>query len=607
MHPSESAQLLPGPGYSDCMVRRLSVLALGLAALAAACAAPASAVVFVYPSPGTRVASPHTQISFRGVAPKAMGRISVTGSRTGAHSGHLAAHSDGQGASFLSDRPFAQGEVVTVRTSLPVHGGHGGAFTIRVAVQAAPIRPAPHAPPLLLHGSGIQRFHSRHDLIPGRLTASAAHGATAPGDLFVGEFSAPFQVGPGQHGPMIFDTNGRLIWFHPVAPADVALDVRAQRYRGRPVVTWWEGFTNVGVGVGVGRIFDDSYRQIATVKAGNGYGADPHEFLLTPRGTALVVVDNPVTWDLSRLHGAHRANVYDAVVQEIDVRTGLVLFEWHSLDHVAVRDSYEPAPKIDGHVDDYFHINSVAETPDGNLLISGRNTWGIYKVARADGRVLWRLGGKRSSFRMLRGSTFAWQHDARVLADGTISLFDDGAAPAVHTISRGIGIGIDVHRHRAWLRREYRPSPPVLANSQGNMQALPNGDVLVGWGSAPYITEFTRHGRIVRVYRFAQGNESYRAYRFPWSPRPASRPAVAASAAGGRTTVYMSWNGASDVASWTVLAGASAGALRPVETVGDAGFETKAVVGGAQPFVAVQARDAAGRALATSVAVAPKR
>lgn len=587
------------------MLHRMSWSAVAVAvAIALGCASASAAVVDVYPSPGTQFASPRTQLSFRGVAPDKLGTISVTGSATGVHTGRMLAHSDGHGASFLSDRPFAQGETVTIRTSLPIHLGRLGAYTIEIATQGPPIRPLPRDPPLLLHGPGLQYFHSRHDLHPATLTASAAHGPTAPGDLFVGLFAAPFQTGPGQIGPAILDTNARLIWFHPLKPGQTALDVKVQQYEGKPVLTWWQGYVNAGVGVGVGKIFDASYRQIATVSAGNGYGADPHELKLTPRGTALVDVENPVVQDLSGIHGAKKAVVLDSVVQEIDVKTGLVLFEWHSLDDVAVAESYNPTPTTDGHSDDYFHVNSVDDTPDGNLIVSARNTWAIYKIARADGAVQWRLNGKRSSFRMLRGSTFAWQHDARVQPDGTITLFDDGAAPPVHKTSRAIGIGLDTHAHRAWLRRDYRPSPPTLSNSQGNAQALANGDMLVGWGSSPYITEYSAHGAVMRLYTYARGDESYRAYRFAWAPHPLTRPAVAASTASGRTRVYMSWNGADDVASWQVLAGASAAALKPVDGVRAAGFETSTSIAGAA-FVAVQARDAHGTVLSTSAAIAP--
>ncbi len=449
--------------------------------------ARASARISAYPSPGTRVASPRTRLNFRGVAPAALGTISVSGSVTGAHSGHVEAHSDGDGASFVPDKPFAQGERVTVRTDLDVAGGRHGAYAIRIAHQGRPLRPPARQPPLLLHGRGVLRPHSRHDLAIPQVTASAPHGRAPAGDLFLSEFDSPGQAGPGQHGPLVVGGDGTPIWFHPLPTGQTATDVRVQQYDGQPVMTWWQGFVNAGVGNGVGEVFDRSYRRIATIRAGDGYAADPHELQLTSRGTALVTSENPVVWDTSGIGGARRAVVLDSVVQEVEVKTGLVRFEWHSLDHVPVRESHVPPHKVDGHVDDYFHVNSASETPDGNLLVSSRNTWTIYKVARADGHVQWRLGGKRSSFSLGRGVSFAWQHDARVAGNGTITLFDDGAAPAVHSASRAIAVGLDTKRHRAWLVHDYRHrGPSLLANSQGSYQDLPGGDVLVGWGSERY-------------------------------------------------------------------------------------------------------------------------
>jgi hypothetical protein len=407
---------------------------------------------------------------------------------------------------------------------------------------------------------------------------------------------------------MVLDPHGRLIWFHPLKGTDQALDVRVQQYGGQPVLTWWQGFINAGVGAGAGVIFDRSYRRIALVRAGNGLQADPHEFLLTPRGTALLVAEQPVVWDLSAIHGAKRAVVYDSVVQEVDVRTGLVLFEWHSLDHVNVAESYVPPPRADGHVYDYFHINSVAQLGSGDFLVSARNTWGVYKLDEATGAVDWRLGGKRSSFRMGPGTTFAWQHDARVQADGTITVFDDGGAPPVHTQSRAIGLRIDTHTMRAALDDDDEHVPAVLANSQGNAQRLPGGDTLVGWGSAPLISEFSPHGRLLFDLRFPAGDETYRAYRFPWSPRPQTLPALAASTdGGGHVKAYMSWNGAANVARWELLAGASATTLAPVASVRDGGFETAATLRTREPLLAAQARDSAGRVLATSTPIAPAR
>jgi hypothetical protein len=586
-----------------------TLLALALTAALAAfwtlASSAQAAPVSVYPSPGARTASAQTQLSFRGVAPGSVGAVEVVGSRSGSHTGRLAAHPDGDGASFLPDHPFTAGETVTVHTGLDVAGAHDGDFTLTIATPGPPLKAA-KIPPAILTGSGVQLFHSRHDLVPPKITVDADKPGTAPGDLFLGAFSAPGAHGPGQNGPMVLDQHGRLVWFHPIGGNQLALDVRAQSYQGQPVLTWWQGFNARGLGNGVGVIYDRSYRQIAVVHAGNGLQADPHEFLLTPRGTALIAAENPVVQDLSKVHGARRAVVYDSVVQEVDVQTGLVLFEWHSLDHVGVEESHTRPPRVDGHLYDYFHINSIAQLSTGDLVISGRNTWGVYKLDRATGAVDWRLGGTRSSFRAGPGASFSWQHDARVTRDGTITLYDDGPTAGTGNQSRGIGLRLDTHRRTVRLVHDYRHTPKLLSNSQGDLQTLPNGNALIGWGSQPFLTEFAPHGQTLFDAHFPRGGESYRAYRLPWDGTPQTLPSVAASSDGhGTTTVYASWNGSDDVARWQVLAGPNASSLNTVATKGRAGFETTFAVRTSAPVVAVRALGADGSVLATSGAITP--
>ena len=159
------------------------------------------------------------------------------------------------------------------------------------------------------------------------------------------------------------------------------------------MLTWCDG--------GVDYIVDSSYHVIATVHAGNGLDADGHEFALTPQGTALITIYHEVPYDLSSVGGPKDGTVVDGIVQEIDVATGRVLFEWHSLDHVPLAESYAPVTRNDAY--DYFHINAVNLDNDGNLLISGRHTWTVYKVDRHTGQILWRLGGKRSDFKLGAG------------------------------------------------------------------------------------------------------------------------------------------------------------------------------------------------------------
>jgi hypothetical protein len=561
------------------------------------CAGSASAAaqtVNVFPSPGTHAALPGTQIAIRGIGPGAIGSIQVIGSRTGAHAGAFAPDSDDKGASFIPSAPFAPGETVSVSTGLTVLGATRGAYQFTVAQPAGQIPPGPVA--LVPAGAhGIQHFRSRPDLLPPSLTVTRASRAAAPGDIFV----AP-QFGPAQDGPMLFDPAGNLIWFKALPKGTVATDFRVQRYGGAPVLTWWQGYLNHGLGVGTDVIDDGEYRQIATVGPADGLRADLHEFQLTPSGTALIIAASPVYADLSSVHGAKRAVVIDSVIQEIDIRTGLLLFEWHSLDHVALNESYVPPPKVNNHLFDFFHANSVGMDRDHNLVISARNTSAAYKVNHQTGAVMWRLGGKRSSFRMQSGTKFAFQHDVRVQGDGTISLFDDGAQPPVHKQSRALRLHLNYARMTASWLGEDEHSPPLLAGFEGNQQALPNGDAFVGWGQQPYFTEFDAHGRTLFDAHFLAPSASYRAYRFAWSAQPATPPAVAATARGATASVYASWNGATTVVSWRVLAGSSSGSLSVAGTAGRHGFETTISVHSGGPYFAVQALDGAGRVLSTS-------
>jgi len=448
-------------------------------------------------------------------------------------------------------------------------------------------------------------LHSRPDLKPPIVSVVTRAPQVAPGFLFV----AP-KKGAIQKGPEIVRDDGEPVWFRPV-PAQ-ATDFRVQRYRGKPVLTWWQGPVAApvrGSGVGHGVIVDDSYRPIARVDSGFGRNtADLHEFLLTPRGTALLTVYRIVQRDLSSVGGSKHGRVVDGIVQEVDVATGRVLFTWHSLGHVAPAESYAKAPGSDDGAAtpyDYFHLNSIEEEPNGDLLLSARNTHAVYEIDRHTGAVLWRLGGKRSSFRMGRGTSFAWQHDARRRADGTITLFDDGAAPAVEKHSRALRIRLDASANAATLVRAYVSPGGVLAGSQGNTQVLPDGNVLVGWGAVPEVTEFGDDGRVTFDATLPAGDDSYRAYRFRWTGRPAGRPAIAVDAAGGAAaTVYASWNGDTRAARWQVLGGLSGEHLVPVGApTARTGFETGLHVRTTAPLLAVEALAPDGRVLGRSAAV----
>jgi hypothetical protein len=411
----------------------------------------------------------------------------------------------------------------------------------------------------------VHAFASRPDLRPPVL--SVLHHdreATADGLLFLAPLS-----GPGARGPMLVDDAGHVVYFHGTRPV-VALNFRAATYRGKPVLTWWEGKTEHGLGEGTHVILDSSYRVVRRLPAGNGHPSDLHEFLLTDRNTALVTAWEHVETDLRKLGGKRNGVVVGGIVQELELPSGRVLFEWRSLDHVGLGESHA----LVGPQFDYFHVNSIERDADGNYLVSARNTWAIYKLDGETGRVLWRLGGKKSDFAMGRGTVFAWQHDARSHPGNLISLFDDGGDPRVQPYSKALVLALDHTRRRATLHRRYVHHPPAVAHALGSTQILPNGNVLVGWGTSPYVSEYTDGGRLVFDATLPEGGQNYRALRFPWTGQPYFRPKAAVASHDGSRVLYASWNGATEVAQWQLESGPSASRLSGGQKVPRRGFET---------------------------------
>jgi len=444
----------------------------------------------------------------------------------------------------------------------------------------------------------VRTFRSRPDLSPPGVEITEQTHDTAPGYIFVAA-----KKGAGQDGPMIVDNLGRVIWF---SKDSYATDFKVQRYLGEPVLTWWEGGIVAGHGVGEYVIFDSSYREIERVQAGNGYRGDLHEFSITPRDTALLTAYTKTRTDLSPIGGLKDGPVWGGIAQEIDIESGEVLFEWRSLEHVGVEESYREPPQDPSTALDYFHINTIEIDFDGNFLFSAKGTSAVYKVDRESGEILWRLGGKESDFEMGEGTRFFSQHDARRQRDGTITIFDNGASPQVHEQSRGIVVELDMEGMSATLVREFIHPMKLLSTSQGNLQVLPNGNVFVGWGSEPYSSEYSNDGKLLFDARFMGEAQSYRAFRLPWSGYPSEDPALAVEQGpDDEVTVYVSWNGATEVATWQVLAGSDPDQLEPAGSAPWRGFETTIAVSTAEPYVAVQAKSASGRVLGTFRAVRP--
>lgn len=601
--PKDRAATRPAATRGGRGRRWLILLACTTALLVPVLLAPASAsagpTITVSPLPGTPDASAKTQISFLGIPANDITSVSVVGSRSGRHTGRLAAYSSQPGASFLPTHPFVGGEQVKVSAVISSTYWSRRVTTYFTVARHPVYRFGPNASPARAKPGTVQSFVSEPQLEPTKVQITTHSSQQAPGDIFFA-----FDSGYGQRGPTIVDQSGNLVWFKPEPKGQIAMDLQVEQYEGKPALVWWQGYiAKLGVGFGVDEVFDSSYRHVAQIRAGNGYWADLHDVQITSRGSTFVTAYTLIDANLSGAHGPSNGVLLDGLLQEVDIKTGLVMFEWHAWGHVPLRESFS-APSS-ARPWDFFHINSISLIPSGNLLISARNTWAAYDVSTRTGRVLWRLGGRHSSFKMGSGTGTAWQHDARWQPDGTITIFDDGAVPKEHSQSRVIRERIDWTHRSVSLVSRYVHRPALLSGSQGNYQTLPNGNSFVGWGAEPYFTEFAPNGKIVWDARLPRPGESYRAYKFAWSATPTYPPAIAVRPSkGSGETVYASWNGATTVASWRVLAGPSANSLTPLATAARKGFETAIPLSASASQFAVQALDEAGNVLAVSRTVA---
>jgi hypothetical protein len=583
-------------------MRRLLIAGVAIAALTApAQASAAGGKLTISPLPGTPDANPSTQISILGAPRSRIERVSVTGSVSGAHSGKLRSYSGHRGASFLLAQPLQQGETVSV--SIRVRGHKPIHYSFNVA-NLGPPQTALSLP--ARQPDKLQSFVSEPNLSPPIISIHKASRDTAPGDVMLTPLPSPVvhpgaanaitikPVGPG--GPMIIDNSGNLVWFHQVGAPEVAADLRVQDLFGKKVLTWWQGVvTPTAFGIGGGVIANHRYQITRVVHAGNGYAMDIHEFHLTNAGDALLTAYSPILVHLAGTPAGQLSPLLDSIVQEVDVKTGLVVWEWHAYGHIPLSESQATPQNSPGF--DAYHLNSIQPLSNDRVLVSARDTSTIYCIRRSTGRILWRLGGTASSFRMGPGTPFYFQHDANLLPKNRVSLYDDGAGPPqLNPFSRGLILKLDWRRHVATVAKQFARSPDTSAQSEGSMQRLDNGNAFVGFGSAEFFSEFSPKGALLFDGSLPADDGSYRSYRFPWRATPTTPPALAVQRpAPGQVSLFASWNGATDVARWRVLADGAR-----VATVRKTGFETRIDLASTAGSFSVQALDSKGRVIGRS-------
>jgi hypothetical protein len=311
--------------------------------------------------------------------------------------------------------------------------------------------------------------------------------------------------------------------------------------------------------------------------------------------------------NLSRYGGAYNGALIDSAVQEYNIKTGKLLHSWDALDHISLDDAKATIP-TNGFPWDAYHVNAIDVLGDGTFVVSMRNTWAAYKVDINTGKIIWTLGGPHSSFRLGPGGQFQWQHDVVVYPGSPlVTLFDDhccqitggGTYVSPTGASRGLVLKLDQNAHTATVAGQFSHGSTFDAEYMGSVEPLPNGNEFVGWGSAPYFSEFSASGQMLMDAILPHPDLSYRARVEPWVGLPLYPPLGAARSSHGRTTVYASWNGATELASWRVLPGSGSSAT-VIATHAKSGFETAIPVSGGYKTFKVQALDARGQVIGTS-------
>jgi EmrB/QacA subfamily drug resistance transporter len=469
---------------------------------------------------------------------------------------------------------------------------------------------APHSPgdPIGEYTkNGALSFVSEPALHPPEIrpTTQVASGKLSDGLILLApmyNLSHPPMV--GQSGPLIVDDNLSPVWFKPEPKSRIAGNLSLQEYQGRPVLTWWRGeITNTGQTLsGEYVVVDQNYRPVAKLRGKGGWILTLHTIVIDG-DHAWVTANRNRPRNISKFGGAYNGAIIDSAVQEYELSTGKLLRTWSALDHIPPSASREGVPG-NGFPWDAYHVNSIQLVGSDKFLVSLRGTWAAYLVDIDSGRIVWTLGGRHSDFEFGDGAKFEWQHDVELHGDSTITMFDNHCCQITagdtfvppREPSRPLTLKLDEEAKRVTLVKEQPRGAHFNTRYMGNAQFMDNGNVFVGWGSQPFLSEYDSDGNLLLDGRLPGPDQTYRARREHWVGKPLTKPAGAARG----NTVYASWNGATEVASWRVRAGTSATGMKPVANSGKKGFETAIAVSKRYPVYAVEALDSSGAVLATS-------
>ena len=488
----------------------------------------------------------------------------------------------------------------------------GGVVLLVVCFTGVSLAAAQPAAPIGAYTTnGAYTFVSAPGLHPPKVRPNMATDASqlAPGYIMLANFydltTTPMV---GQSGPLILDNNLQPVWFEPVPKDVVASNLTAQTYKGQPVLTWWQGVvSNTGATQsGQDIIVNQHYQKIATLKGQDGWVITLHELVISGND-AWVTANKDIPMDLSKYGGPSTGVLDDSAVQEYNIATGKLVYTWDALDHIPLTDS-KTQPPPNGFPWDAYHVNSIDLQGGSAFLVSMRNTWAAYMVDGQTGAIEWQLGGKHSTFQVPADASFEWQHDVQVHPGSIVTMFDDdcceitgaGTYLAPAGPSRALELKLNKTARTVTVVNEFTHGKNFDAAYMGDDQLLPNGNVFVGWGSQPYFSEYSPSGQLILDASLPSPDLSYRATLDHWVGLPEFPPQGAARTSAGETTIYASWNGATEVSSWKVLAGTNDHNLSVVAHGPRTGFETAISAKGHFTVFEVQAVNSRGQVIGTS-------
>ncbi len=357
----------------------------------------------------------------------------------------------------------------------------------------------------------------------------------APGYFFLG--TADDVAGIGSFVFMV-DNNGSVVKWKRTGNHHT-YDFKVQR---NGLLSYAEAISDWGYAGGsrtIHRVMDSSFAAVDSFRAGNGYDADSHEFIILPNGHVLLHAYDIQYFDLSLLDpkGNMNAIVVGSIMQELDLKKNVV-FQWRSWDYVPITETYF---NLAGSAFDYIHINGYDLDDDGNIIVSFRNTCQIAKIDRMTGKFIWRLGGKKNQFAFVGENEanaptyFSYQHSVKKLPNGNILMFDNGNLHPVQ-YTRAVEYRLDTVAKTSTRVWEYRHVPDLYAPTRGSVQRLENGNTVIGWGSArtvgaggPAVTEVRPDKSVVFELSFVDKMSSFRTHKFVWNAhmKPAGNVTIA--------------------------------------------------------------------------------